>query len=37
MIDSRDEYKNASDSIRIKCEFDSKMIDESDLQDEKTL
>jgi hypothetical protein len=23
-IDSSDEYENASDSIRIKCEFDSK-------------
>jgi hypothetical protein len=34
-IDSSDEDENASDSIRIKCEFDSNVIDESDLQYEK--
>jgi hypothetical protein len=34
-IDSSDEDENASDSIRIKREFDSNMIDESDLQCEK--
>jgi predicted GTPase len=34
-IDSSDEYKNASDSIRVKCEFDSTVIDESDIQYEK--
>jgi hypothetical protein len=27
--------KNASDSIRVKCEFDSNVIDKSDLQYEK--
>jgi hypothetical protein len=32
MIDSSDEYENASDSIRVKREFDSNVIDESDLQ-----
>jgi hypothetical protein len=31
-IDRSDEYENASDSIRVKCEFDSNVIDESDLQ-----
>jgi hypothetical protein len=35
MIDSSDEYENASDSIRVKCEFDSNVIDESDSQHEK--
>jgi hypothetical protein len=35
MIDSSDEYENAFDSIRVKCEFDSNVIDESDLQDAK--
>jgi hypothetical protein len=34
-IDSSDENENVSDSIRVKCEFDSNLIDESDLQDEK--
>jgi hypothetical protein len=34
-IDSSDENENASDSIRVKSEFDSNMIDESDLQYEK--
>jgi hypothetical protein len=34
-IDSSDEYENASDSIRVKCEFDSNVIDESELQYEK--
>jgi hypothetical protein len=34
-INSSDEYENASDSICVKCEFDSNVIDESDLQDEK--
>jgi hypothetical protein len=32
MIDSSDEYENASDSIRVKCEFDSNEIDESESQ-----
>jgi hypothetical protein len=34
MIDSSDEDENANsnDSIRVKCEFDSNMIDESDFQ-----
>jgi hypothetical protein len=36
-IDSSDEYENASDSIRVKCEFDSNVIDQSDLQFEKHL
>jgi hypothetical protein len=31
-IDWSDEYENASDSIRVKREFDSNVIDESDLQ-----
>jgi hypothetical protein len=35
MIDSSDENENASDSIRVKCEFDSNVIDESDLHPEK--
>jgi hypothetical protein len=30
-IDWSDEYENASDSIRVKCEFDSNVIDETDL------
>jgi hypothetical protein len=30
MIDSSDDPTNASDSIRVKCEFDSNVIDESD-------
>jgi hypothetical protein len=34
-IDSSDDPQNASDSIRIKCEFDSNAIDETDLQNEK--
>jgi hypothetical protein len=34
-IDRSDEDENASDSIRVKCEFDSNVIDESDLQNEK--
>jgi hypothetical protein len=31
-IDSSDENENASDSIRVKCEFDSKVIDKSERQ-----
>jgi hypothetical protein len=34
-IDSRDEYDSADDSIRVKSEFDSNEIDESDSQFEK--
>jgi hypothetical protein len=34
-INSSDECKNADDSIRVKREFDSNVIDESDLQFEK--
>jgi hypothetical protein len=34
-IDSSDDLENASDSIRVKCEFDLNEIDESDLQFEK--
>jgi hypothetical protein len=34
-IDSSDEYENASDSIQVKCEFDSNVIDESDSHLEK--
>jgi hypothetical protein len=34
-IDSSDEYENTFDSIRVKCEFDSIVIDERDLQVEK--
>jgi hypothetical protein len=34
-IDRSDDSENASDSIRVKCEFDSNVIDESDLQYEK--
>jgi hypothetical protein len=30
-IDSSDDPRNASDSIRVKCEFDSNVIDESEL------
>jgi hypothetical protein len=29
IIDSIDDFENASDSIRLKCEFDSNSIDES--------
>jgi hypothetical protein len=35
MIDRSDEDENASDSIRVNREFDSNVIDESDLQYEK--
>jgi hypothetical protein len=31
-IDWSDENENTCDSIRVKCEFDSNLIDESDLQ-----
>jgi hypothetical protein len=34
-IDSSDDSINAPDSIRVKCEFDSNVIDESDLHFEK--
>jgi hypothetical protein len=34
-IDSSDDHKNASDSIRVKSESDSNVIDESDLHFEK--
>jgi hypothetical protein len=34
-IDWSDENENPSDSIRVKCEFDSNVIDESDPHDEK--
>jgi hypothetical protein len=34
-IDSSDENENASDSIRVNCEFDSNEMDESDSQNEK--
>jgi hypothetical protein len=34
-IDSSDDSENASDSIRVKCEFVSNVIDDSDLQYEK--
>jgi hypothetical protein len=34
-IDSSDENENVSDSIRVKCEFDSNEIDDSDSQNEK--
>jgi hypothetical protein len=34
-IDSSDEYAKASDSIRVKCEFDSNVIDEINSQYEK--
>jgi hypothetical protein len=35
IIDSSDDPENANDSIRVKCEFDSNVIDESNLQHEK--
>jgi hypothetical protein len=35
MIDSSDENENANDSIRFNREFDSKVIDESEVQFEK--
>jgi hypothetical protein len=35
MIESSDEHANAFDSIRFNCEFDSNVIDDSDLQYEK--
>jgi hypothetical protein len=31
-IDSIDEYENAEDSICVRCEFDSNVIDESEAQ-----
>jgi hypothetical protein len=34
-INRSDEDENASDSIRVKCELDSNVIDETKLQDEK--
>jgi hypothetical protein len=34
-IDRSDEDENAFDSIRVNCEFDSNVIDESDKQYEK--
>jgi hypothetical protein len=34
-MDRSDECENAIDSIRVKCEFDSKMTDKSDSQFEK--
>jgi hypothetical protein len=34
-IDWSDDSENASDSIRVKCEFDSNMTDETDSQYEK--
>jgi hypothetical protein len=34
-MDRSDVFRNASDSIRVKCEFDSNVIDESDLQFKK--
>jgi hypothetical protein len=34
-IDWSDEHENASDLIRVKCESDSNLIDESDSQREK--
>jgi hypothetical protein len=34
-IDSSDDHKNASDSIRVKREFDSNLIDESDSHQKK--
>jgi hypothetical protein len=36
-IDWSDVNENASDSIRVKCEFDSNEMDESDSQDAKQL
>jgi hypothetical protein len=35
MIDESDDLQNASPSIRVKCESDSNVIDESELQFEK--
>jgi hypothetical protein len=35
MIDLSDNPENASDSIHVKCQFDSNVIDKSDLQHEK--
>jgi hypothetical protein len=35
MIDSSDDRSNASDSMCLNCEFDSNVIDESDLHHEK--
>jgi hypothetical protein len=35
VIDRREKEKNANDATRVKREFDSNLIDESDLQDEK--
>jgi hypothetical protein len=35
MIDRSDKNENVSDSIRVKCEFDSNVIDESDSQEKK--
>jgi hypothetical protein len=37
MIDLRDENENQSDSMRVKSESVSDEIDESDLQNEKTV
>jgi hypothetical protein len=34
-IDWSDDFENANDSIRVNCEFDSNMIDETDLQYEQ--
>jgi hypothetical protein len=34
-IDSSDDSENVSDSIRVKCEFDSTVINKSDIQHEK--
>jgi hypothetical protein len=34
-IDLSDEYENANDSIHVKSEFDSNVIDESEKQNEK--
>jgi hypothetical protein len=36
-IDLSADLLNASDSIRVKCESDTNLIDKSDLQDEKHL
>jgi hypothetical protein len=36
-IDLSDEYENAADSIRVKCECNSNVIDKSDLQYEEHL
>jgi hypothetical protein len=35
MIDLSDDDENADDSIHVKCDIDSKVIDKSDLQNEK--